>query len=123
MKRTAKVYIGLIITLGALVLTTGAAGWSCADPVRLIVYLIFALTASGMKVVLPSIKGTLSVNFFFVLVGIIELSLGETLALGCASILFQYLWKGKSSRKPVQAAFNVASGAVAIYLAYSVFHW
>src|SRR5712691_609134 len=123
MKRIAKVYIGLIITLGALVLTTGAARWSCADASRLVVYLCFALAASGMKVTLPSIKGTLSVNFFFVLVGVIQLSVSETLAVGCTSILFQYLWKGKSSRKPIQAAFNVAIGAVAIYLAYSVFHW
>ena len=58
MKKSAKVYIGLIVTLGALVLVTGAAGWSCADPVRLMVYLGFALAASGMKVVLPSIKGS-----------------------------------------------------------------
>jgi len=123
MNKPAKIYLAAIITLGALVLVTGASRWSSADPVRLLVYAGFALAASGMKVVLPSIKGTLSVNFFFVLVGIIQLTLPETLAIGCSSILFQYLWKGKSSRRWVQAAFNIASGAVAIYLAYSVFHW
>ena len=122
MKKAAKVYIGLIATLGTLVVLTGAMQWKCADPVRLIVYLGFALVASGMKVALPSITGTLSVNFFFVLVGIIQLSVSETLLIGCSSILFQYLWRGKSSRRYIQAAFNLASGAVAIYLAYFVFH-
>src|SRR5450755_3163306 len=98
MNKPAKIYVTSILILGASVLVTGASRWSCADPVRLLVYIGFALAASGMKVVLPSIKGTLSVNFFFILVGIIQLTLAETLTTGCLSVLFQYFWKGKSSR-------------------------
>ena len=42
-------------------------------------YLVAALLASSLKVSLPGIEGTLSVNFLFTLLGILELSLPETL--------------------------------------------
>ena len=122
MKTASKIFLVSTISLGTMVLIMGLAQWTCTDPLRLFVYLVFSFAASVMKVALPSIRGTLSVNFFFVLVGIIQLSLGETLLIGSLSFLFQYLWKGKS-QKLIQAAFNVASGAIAAYLAYKVFHW
>ena len=123
MTKAATSYITLVITAGTLVLSTGSGQWRSADTGRFITYLCAAVATSGLKVGLPSIKSTLSLNFFFVLVGVIHLTLSETLVVGCASILFQYLWKGKSARQAVQAAFNIASGAIGIYLAYSVFHW
>jgi diguanylate cyclase (GGDEF)-like protein/putative nucleotidyltransferase with HDIG domain len=122
MKTAPRTFLISTITLGALALVIGLSQWRCEDPLRLAVYVAFAFAASVMKVSLPSIRGTLSVNFFFVLVGVVQLSLAETLLISSSSFLFQYLWKGKS-QKPIQAAFNVASGAVATYLSYTVFHW
>jgi len=42
------------------------------DPVKFACYLLAALLASSLKVTLPGIDGTLSVNFLFTLLGILE---------------------------------------------------
>src|SRR5215467_4833914 len=63
------------------------------DRVKFVCYLVAAMLASSLKVSLPGIEGTLSVNFLFTLLGILELSLPETLVLGLASTLAQFYWK------------------------------
>src|ERR1051325_7400985 len=69
--------------------------WHSHDQVRFAAYLIAALFASSLKVSLPSIEGTLSVNFLFTLLGILELSLPETLMIGLASTLAQFYWRAR----------------------------
>jgi hypothetical protein len=81
--RKAIVYIGLIILAGAAILTHGLSHWSTADWARYLSYCAIALLASGMKVTLPAVSGTMSMNFLFILIGISELSLAETLTMGC----------------------------------------
>jgi len=49
--------------------------------------LLAALLASSLKVTLPGIDGTLSVNFLFTLLGILELGLPETLLIVLACVL------------------------------------
>jgi len=61
--------------------------WHTTAPLKFLSYLILALLASPLKVSLPRIEGTLSVNFIFTLLGILELSLPETLFIGLASTL------------------------------------
>jgi len=46
---------------------------------RLVVFLLIAATGSSMKVTLPGVRGTMSVVFLFVLIGIVELPLPEVL--------------------------------------------
>ena len=59
--------------------------WQSADLARFVCYVAVAVLASGLKVQLPGIDGTMSVNFLFILLGIMELSLPETLVIGCAA--------------------------------------
>ena len=68
------------------------------EPGQFFACLIASLVSSGMKVSLPAIKGTLSVNFLFILLGLSRLSLIETLTVGCFSALWQYVWKTKERR-------------------------
>ena len=67
------------------------AHWHTTDSVKFVCYLVAALLASSLKVGLPGIEGTLSVNFLFTLLGILELSLPETLLIGLAGTLGQVL--------------------------------
>jgi putative nucleotidyltransferase with HDIG domain len=91
--------------------------WQSSDPVKFICYLIAAALASSLKVVLPGVESTLSVNFLFTLMGILELSLPETLAIGLANTLAQSYWRPARQVKPVQLLFNLSqvtvSGAAA----------
>ncbi len=94
------------------------------DPVRFSCYLAIAVLASRMKVRLPGIDGTMSVNFLFVLLGVLELSLAETLLIGCAAGLAQCLWTPWQPNRVAKIIFNVfsmmANAVAAAYWAYHV---
>jgi putative nucleotidyltransferase with HDIG domain len=84
--------------------------------------LILALLASCLKVSLPRIEGTLSVNFVFTLLCILELSLPETLVIGFASTLGQFYWRPARQVKPVQLVFNLSQVTLASTLAYTSYN-
>ena len=81
----ARLYVGVMVGLGTAVLAVGAMHPTSHQPMKFLCYLLVAVAASRLKVNLPGITGTMSVNFLFILLGILELSFAETLALGCAA--------------------------------------
>jgi putative nucleotidyltransferase with HDIG domain len=95
--------------------------WQSNDPVKFICYLIAAMLASSLKVVLPGVEGTLSVNFLFTLLGILELSLPETLAIGLVSTLAQFYWRPVRGLKLVQLVFNLSQVTVSSAAAYGAY--
>jgi diguanylate cyclase (GGDEF)-like protein/putative nucleotidyltransferase with HDIG domain len=109
MKLQAKLFIAATAALGILLFVHSVLPWQSQDYLRLSAYLLIALLASGLKVVLPGINTTVSVNFLFILLGILELSLPETMVLGCASTLAQCFWKMNRPARPVRVLFNVFS--------------
>ena len=66
----AFAYIALVIGAGAFALAHGFRTWSSADRAMYLSWSIIALVASSMKVSLPSVTGTMSMNFVFVLIGL-----------------------------------------------------
>ena len=96
--------------------------WRSDDFLRYICFLIIASCASVLKVQLPGINATMSANFLFILVGIIDLSYSETLLMGCIGGLVQTLWQAKPRPKPIQWLFNLANLALSISAAEMVFH-
>src|SRR5580765_5367583 len=108
----ARVFIAGLALAGWSFLFLGFAHWQTSDPVKFACYLIAALLASSLKVSLPGIEGTLSVNFLFTLLGILELSLPQTLVIGLASTLAQFYWKPARRVKLVQLIFNLSQVTV-----------
>src|ERR1700733_4106824 len=88
----AKIFIAITTAAGFAVWVTAFLQWQSADPVKFACYLAIAVLAATMKIRLPGIESTMSVHFLFVLLGVLELSLPETLAIGCAAALVQSLW-------------------------------
>jgi diguanylate cyclase (GGDEF)-like protein/putative nucleotidyltransferase with HDIG domain len=123
MPTRAKIFICITATIGILVLGTALWHWHSDDLLRFFCYLAIAIFASSLKVQLPGIDGTMSVNFLFILLGILELSLPETLLIGCSAALVQCLWRTHQTTSPAKIAFNVFSMmANAIALAYFAYH-
>ncbi len=83
--------------------------WRSDDIFRYICFLTVALCASVLKVHLPGIKATMSANFLFILVGILDLSHSETLLMGCLGGLVQTLWHANPRPRPIQWLFNLAN--------------
>jgi putative nucleotidyltransferase with HDIG domain len=119
----AKIFICLTAACGMAVLGFAFLNWHSNDVLKFICYLLIALLSSTMKVRLPGMESTMSVHFLFVLLGVLELSLAETLAIGCAAALLQSLWKTKQRPQPLKITFNVLSmTAPAIFLTYYAYH-
>jgi putative nucleotidyltransferase with HDIG domain len=95
--------------------------WKSTDPVKFGCYLTAALVASSFKVTLPGIEGTLSMNFLFTLIGILEMSLPETLLIGLVSTLAQFYWRPARKSKPVQLLFNLSHVTVCSAAAYGAY--
>jgi diguanylate cyclase (GGDEF)-like protein/putative nucleotidyltransferase with HDIG domain len=107
---------------GVVVLVASCLHWHSSDMLKFIGYFLVALVSSTMKVKLPGMDSTMSVHFLFVLLGILELSLPETLVIGCAAALLQSIWKTKQRPQAVKVIFNVFSNtANAIFVSYVVY--
>jgi len=118
-----KAFVGITASLGVVVLAYALAHWQSADLMRFFCYLAVAVLASGLKVQLPGIDGTMSVNFLFILLGVLELSLPETLVIGCTASLAQSVWQLRGRLDPVKVMFNVAGMmANASALTYLTYH-
>ncbi|HUN89165.1 MAG TPA: HD domain-containing phosphohydrolase [Terriglobales bacterium] len=113
----AKVYLACVYLIGLATLTVTMSQWHWVDFSRFACYLLIAMLASGLKVSLPGINGSMSVNFFFIILGVMELSVPETIVIGCASSMVQSFWRSNSRPKLVQLTFNIANMATAIYAA------
>src|SRR6266849_8325199 len=120
--RPATAYIGLMIVAGAASLGYDLWNWHTQDWPRYLFYCAIALIASRMKVTLPGVTGTMSMLFLFALIGIAELSRGETLLIGCLGMLVQGILSTKHRPKAVQVLFSVASMACSIEASYQVYH-
>jgi putative nucleotidyltransferase with HDIG domain len=117
----ARAFIAGMALAGVVCLVLAFSHWQSSDPVKFSCYLIAALLASSLKVSLPGIEGTLSVNFLFTLLGILELGLPETLVIGLASTLAQFYWRPARRVKFVQLVFNLSQVTVSSAVAYGAY--
>ena len=92
----ARLFITATVLTGFSVLVLGLRDGQWNDPIRYTCYMILAVVASGMKVNLPGVTGTMSVIFLFILIGINELSLAQTLVMGCLGTVVQCFWDART---------------------------
>ncbi|MBM3735171.1 MAG: diguanylate cyclase [Acidobacteria bacterium] len=117
----SRIFVIAIILLGTAVLASAILSWDWQDPTRSAMFLMLALIASGLKLNIPQTAGTLSANFVFVLLSIMELSLFETLVIGCSGTAVQILVHRHAKQIPVPAAFHIANTAIAASIGYYIY--
>jgi diguanylate cyclase (GGDEF)-like protein/putative nucleotidyltransferase with HDIG domain len=122
MSRQARTFLVLVCLLGSVVMVYGAWNWRVDNIPKLAAYIITAMLASRLKVGLPEVTGSMSVNFLFILIGVAELNFSETLVLGCCAILAQCVKRKGRWPRPEQVAFNLAASSIAVWLAYFTYH-
>src|SRR5437868_5658584 len=110
----ARIYIGVVIALGAAALCHGLYRWVPHDLLRFVCYLALAIPASCLKVSLPGVTGTMSVLFVFLLAGVAELELPETVIAGVLCVIAQSFWHTKARPRAVHVIFSVANIVIAI---------
>ncbi len=77
------------------------------DKLRFACFLSVAIAASVFKVRLPGIEATMSANFVFILVGILDLSFPETVLMGCLGGLAQSFWHSKRRGRGQSRFFSI----------------
>jgi hypothetical protein len=123
MSTKAQLFVGLTIVSGVCLVAYCLAGEAGAvSSGAYLVAVLLALVASTMKVRLPGITGTISVNFLFILIAIAVFTFSETVLLAAASCIVQCLWRTKSRPKIVQVSFNVAVLSISSGASYRLSH-
>ena len=116
----AKLYIGAIMTGGMACFLHAMGGWQCNSPLQYLCLLAIALPASALKVFLPGVRGTMSVSYVFVLLGMLDFSYPETVLLACLAMVVQSVWRTKYRPKLLHVAFNLASTAIAVTFGFGI---
>jgi diguanylate cyclase (GGDEF)-like protein/putative nucleotidyltransferase with HDIG domain len=119
MNLRTRIYIAAVISCGAWAACRALWQWHSDDLLRFVSMLAACLLVSGLKVNLPGIKGTMSVNFLFILYAVSQMTLSEAVSMACLGTLVQCLWKPKKSVKAVRLAFSMASMAMAVSCSYA----
>jgi diguanylate cyclase (GGDEF)-like protein/putative nucleotidyltransferase with HDIG domain len=118
----AQVFIAAMALAAVACFCVALANWQSTDLVKFLCYLAVALLASSLKIKLPGINGTMSVNFLFILLGVLEMSFAETLLIGFAAVLVQSYWKS-SNLKSIHVLFNLSQLPVGTAAAYAVYQF
>ena len=121
MSAAPRFFIAVVVLCGTAVLTYSVMHGRSENPLKFFCYLVIALAVSRLKVNVPGITGTMSVNFLFPLLGVLELSLSEAMALGCAAVVVQCFDRDRPM--PIQVAFNVCSAALAIAVTFAAYRY
>jgi len=120
--RQAVVFVVLTASLGAIALANSLLHFQSSDLLRFGFYLAIAMFASTLKVRLPGMESTMSVHYLFILLGVLELSISETMVIGCAAALLQSFWKTQHKPEALKVTFNVLSmTANAVWVTYFVY--
>jgi len=123
LSKRAKYFVGTTAALGVWVFSHSLWHWQGTGWSRFLCYLVVALIFSSLRIQLPGVDGTMSVNFLFILLGVLEMSLPETLLIGCTASFVQCVWSSKQKFDPTKIIFNLfGMMANAIAFSYLVFH-
>ena len=118
----AKLYIGLVLAAGGVGFATQLAQLAPNDATQFWLYFLVTILTSGLKVQLPMVMATLSVNYLFILVGIVVFNLPQAMILGTVGTLTQCLWRPRVRPKTIQIAFSTSSISLAVMAGHRVFH-
>jgi diguanylate cyclase (GGDEF)-like protein/putative nucleotidyltransferase with HDIG domain len=107
---------------GGSVFAIGVARWESSDLLKFAFYVAYALVSSRLKVRLPGVVGNLSVNYVFILLGVVDLPLGQVVVLGALAAILQCLYATRTKAKPIQLLFSAAAVCFSIGLTHWIFH-
>src|SRR5579862_5752582 len=102
-----KLLVGLMLVLGVGILLQVPLTWGHPAYGRFTATFLVALFAARLRVSLPRLTGSMSVNLPFILLALSELSLGEALLITGTSTLVQCLWDASSEQRLIKVMFNV----------------
>jgi diguanylate cyclase (GGDEF)-like protein/putative nucleotidyltransferase with HDIG domain len=120
--RSPAIYVASMVGLGCLAVVAAFPQWITEDPLKFAVYFAIAVIGSSLKLTLPRAKETMQAGFIFVLVGIMELSLPEVMAIAIAAACIQSVRQSKIRPDVMHLLFYVSCTCVAVMTTDVVYH-
>ena len=116
-----RAFLGATIAIGATCLWIDLIPFETSDTIRFLTYFVMAALAAGLRVSMPTSSGTLSINFLFVLIGLVHLTRTELVILGGTSTVIQCMLARQRSPEPRKVLFNLAVSIIAIHISSMVY--
>jgi hypothetical protein len=113
-KLTMKLFLAVILAAGGALMIAALFNLNIQNIGLYLTYLALATAGACMKVRLPNIRGTFSLNFFFVLITLGGLSYPEAMTIAGISIVVQCYWRAVERPEVIQVVFNVATMALSV---------
>ena len=110
---SARMFVALMVISGLLLLGDAVLNAKQVPTAKFLAFLLVACVAARLKIKLPGVTGTMSVNLPFILVAAAEMNTAEALAVGFISTFIQCLPKGKKFNF-VQTVFNCSTITLAV---------
>ena len=121
MSTRAKKFVSIPAALGVLYLVFMGLHWQSSDPRKFLIYLSIAILCSVFQLKRAGFGTAFSVSMPLVLISIVQLSLAEAVAVGCAAALAQCLWARAKVSETVLAVGMLATViAIADFISHSL---
>lgn len=118
---SARIFVALIIVFGFLILGNAVFNAHSLFKARAIVLLALAIVAARLKIKLPGLTGTMSVNLPFILLAAALLGPAEAVIVGFISTFAQSLPRERRKFNLVQLAFNCCAISIAVAAARFIY--
>lgn len=118
---SARIFVALIIVSGFLLLGNAVLNAHSLARAQFIALLTLAAVAARLKIKLPGLTGTMSVNLPFILLAVTLLGTAEAVLVGFISTFAQCLPQGRQKFNPVQLAFNCCAIMLAVTAARLIY--
>jgi diguanylate cyclase (GGDEF)-like protein/putative nucleotidyltransferase with HDIG domain len=118
----AWIYLALVVAVGSAVLGQTALTWQSPDLIKFGAFLLVALFSAGARVRVPGASDPLALSYFFVLLGLVELTASETILLASGVALVQCYWHQPQRPRATFVLLQVALTATAAWAAEGVYH-
>jgi putative nucleotidyltransferase with HDIG domain len=118
---TPKAFVASIVSLGCLYSIRSIITWHCDDPIRYVLYLLTGVIVAVLMAVRGQKEKAFSPNLLLAPLGIVELSLSETITIINAAALARYLCT-PNRVAPRRAIIHFAIETTAVAAAYFAYH-
>ena len=116
-----RAFLYSIIAIGATCLWIDLIPFPTSDTTRFLTYFVMAALAAGLRVSLPTVSGTLSINFLFILIGLVHLTRAELVVLAGGAAVIQCLLAQERSPTRLKVLFNLSVAAISVHLSTMVY--
>jgi hypothetical protein len=118
---SAKMFVGAVTAVSLVPVISGGLWWQSHNLLPMLSLLAVTVLTSKLKVKLPGLTSTMSVNLPFLLLAVAKLNLFEASLVAIAAGLAQCLG-GNSRPEPVKVLFSVCNLVNAVAASFLVFH-